>query len=60
MANNPLIIAIREAIKVTIGCISAMLNIAPDTLIAVAKSALLFVIFNLGGLVLCVERQSTL
>jgi hypothetical protein len=37
-----------------------MLNIAPDTLTAVAKSALLFVIFNLGGLVLCVERQSTL
>jgi hypothetical protein len=60
MANTPLIIATREAIKVTIGCTFAILSIAPDTLIAVAKSALLFVIFNLGGLVLCVERQSTL
>jgi len=45
MAKNPLIIATREAIKVTIGCISAILNIAPDTLTRVAKSALLFVIF---------------
>ena len=45
MAKIPLIIATREAIKVTIGCMFAIDNIAPDTLTAVAKSALLFVIF---------------
>jgi hypothetical protein len=47
MANIPLTIATKEANIVTIGCMSAILSIAPDTETTVAKSALLFVIFNL-------------
>jgi hypothetical protein len=47
MAKIPLIIATKEAIKVTIGCMLAIDSIAPDTLTIVATSALLFVIFYL-------------
>ena len=48
MAKTPLIIATREAIKVTIGCMFAIDNNAPDTLTMVAVSAELWFVILLA------------